>query len=213
MRPKERQVYLESQIASYWTDLSGKSHYYYQKRAMVDKLLNRFQADSTKVLVAELLDKKLKLITRKEQNKLQELTVLWDNQIPPKYSRIDTLDNSVINSEGIRTKFCLVTGIDISCQALESKYISSNSLKKLFHSDQQRFRQIQMKFGPLDDNLKLEDLCNRIAHRIRNYMSDQWRGLRRKKERYHGMNPLFSELPYYSRRTLASISELKVGRT
>jgi len=93
-------------------------------------------------------------------------------------------------------RVCIVTGIDISEQGNGSKFLSTNSVLKIYYSNKDLFAELQNKYGSNKDGLKPEELSYYISHNIRNSDSNPRNNYNKKIREYEEQTFLFDITPY-----------------
>lgn len=88
---------------------------------------------------------------------------------------------------------CVVSGADISMQHPSSRHLSPVGLRYLQSHDPEAYQDIIRRFGPYDESLDNETNLDRIAHRIRNFVSNQWRDMRNLETKYQGNYSMFTD--------------------
>lgn len=96
-----------------------------------------------------------------------------------------------------------------------SKYLTPAGLKFHRGMNPDKYNQVIVEFGPYDTTLEEAANFERIAHRIRNYASNQWRTMRNFERRYQGSYSLFGNDNLYGDRALLALllSNKKTGTT
>ncbi|MGB4837645.1 MAG: hypothetical protein WBP08_01505 [Saprospiraceae bacterium] len=85
---------------------------------------------------------------------------------------------------------CKVTGIDITHQKGESKFLSQASIIRIFKTEPETFKGLLRKFSPRHpETMTFDKLCLEIAHNIRNSDSNRRHEIKRKTTIYK--NSLF----------------------
>ena len=85
---------------------------------------------------------------------------------------------------------CKITGIDITHQKGESKFLSQASIKRIFETEPETFKSLLKQFSPRQpETMTFDKLCLEIAHNIRNIDSNRRHEINRKTTIYK--NSLF----------------------
>ncbi len=110
-----------------------------------------------------------------------ELKNVWNRFLPSyedKKVQISTLyideKCTTINKE----RFCKITGIDISHQKPESQFISTKTVLAIFDRDEETFKTLFNQYVKTNDRnyLALHEICEKIAHNVRNkYWNREYR--------------------------------------
>ena len=83
--------------------------------------------------------------------------------------------------QNVTTRKCKITGIDITHQKGQSKFLSQSSIMTMYYDDSKTFYELKEKYGPKNpDKMPLEKLCLEIAHNIRNRDSNKRHEIKRK---------------------------------
>lgn len=121
----------------------------------------------------------------------------------PVFNHLDNCSKNVI--PGTIIKQCSVTGLDISMQEPNSEYLTPIGLRFYKENNPDKYMEVLSEYGPYDPSLDEDTNFNRIAHRIRNYVSDQWRSMRNLERRYLGNYSLFENEGLYGNRAIHAL--------
>ena len=103
--------------------------------------------------------------------------------------------SQLINCENVtphqNNKICLVTGLDISMQKKNSKYLCFTGLKHYKENEPAIFKDLEKQY--LSENMKLKNIESQfyyIAHNIRNYKTNLFHNRKRFERRNYNQNQL-----------------------
>ena len=87
--------------------------------------------------------------------------------------------------QNVTLRKCIVTGIDITYQKGESKFLSKLSIKRIYETEPETFKTLLSNFSPKEpERMSFDKLCLEIAHNIRNRDSNKRHEIIRKTELY-----------------------------
>lgn len=153
----------------FWENLTGPhvSRIRKQYKNLIEKYGSTFN------ILPALLDQEIKEVVRSyqvsEQAKTTENLTEFNNMVkcyPLLYSNISPLTEDTSSTS---TRYCVVTGIDISIQKPESKFLSFSGIRWLFMTDPlgyQKLKTERLSYRWL--NASLADQFKEICHSIRN---------------------------------------------
>lgn len=180
--PKEKEIIQNGINPKYWTSINGMKRKRFKKK--FDDIIEKHNLNQTyKEIKTKLKDKGQKLLECYEMNDFVNGT------IDPKNSKM-LRNEPYIYIHNITQRICKITGIDISHQKEESRFLSKVSIMKLYETDKKVFEDLKNRFGPRKpEKMTFDKLCLEIAHNIRNRDSNKRHEMVRKTEFYR--NSLF----------------------
>ena len=95
----------------------------------------------------------------------------------------------VCNKETLLRRYCVVTGIDITEQKNESKFLAETTIDKILLTDKILYFELLKKYGPKKHT---ENVNYHIAHNIRNSYFNDSNNFRRKLEKSINQTTLFN---------------------
>ena len=95
----------------------------------------------------------------------------------------------VSNNETLIRRYCIVTGLDITEQKNESKFLAETTIDKILLTDKILYFELLKKYGPKKHT---ENVNYHIAHNIRNSYFNDSNNFRRKLEKSINQTTLFT---------------------
>ena len=143
----------------------------------------------------------LLILDTETRGKLTEFSNLFNNvekrQINPSY--IGLIHHTPESTTG---RYCQVTGVDITDQRGNSRFLSEGGVRKLHDEYPETFSALVYDFIPEDKrSLPLEKVCYYLAHNIRNVDSNRRNNLKRRVNRFRDV------LTLYDPNSLLSLSD------
>jgi hypothetical protein len=180
--PKEREIFTKGINPLTWTSLKGM-----QKKRFKDsfvKILDKYSLNTIqKEIESKLRAKGKELLECYDMNDFQNIESNSQKDEMLRYEPYIYVHN-------VTLKKCKITGIDITHQKGESKFLSQASIMKMYDVNRKTFNELKEKFGPKNpDKMPIDKLCLEIAHNIRNRDSNKRHEIKRKKTIYK--NSLF----------------------
>lgn len=175
---KELDIFTKGINPLYWKSFKNRA----SKKRFKDSLFQILEKYSLNTIQKEI-ESKLKA----KGNDLLKCNEMNDFQIVEfQCSKNEMLRNEpYIYSHNVTTKKCMITGIDITHQKGESKFLSQSSIINLFKTEPETFKSLLSKFSPKKPEIMTFDkLCLEIAHNIRNRDSNKRNAIIRKTEYY-----------------------------
>lgn len=191
--PKEKEIFLKGINPKTWQTFKGM-----QKKRFKDRfysLLEKNKLNTTKKQLKEKLQLKIDSVFKCYEMNDFEKSICYE------MNDFDKSENSIKNGNMLRyepyiyihnvtSKKCKITGIDISHQKTESKFLSKSSIYQIYKSDNNLFNDLLKRFSPKSPELMtIEKQCLEIAHNIRNTDSNKRHEIKRKTKLY--ANSLF----------------------
>lgn len=203
IEPKDRETFTKGINPFTWQSLQGMSKKRFKEK--FSRILELYKLDTLKKEIDSKLKAKGKELLKshdlKECYKMNDITDV--QSVTECYKMNDFVEVTETPKNGemlqnepyiyfhsITQRKCMVTGIDISHQKDDSKFLSKASIKKIFETDPENFKKLSQKFSPRHpEKMTFEKLCLEIAHNIRNRDSNKRHEIKRKKVFYK--NSLF----------------------
>lgn len=95
----------------------------------------------------------------------------------------------VSNNETLIRRYCIVTGIDITEQKNDSRFLAETSIDKILITDKTLYYELLKKYAP---KIETENVSYNIAHNIRNSYFNDSNNFRRKLEKSINQTTLFA---------------------
>jgi hypothetical protein len=95
----------------------------------------------------------------------------------------------VCNKETLKRRYCIVTGLDITEQKNESKFLAETTIDRILMTDKTLYYELLKKYAP---KKQTENVNYHIAHNIRNSYFNDSNNFRRKLEKSINQTTLFS---------------------
>lgn len=170
LNPKERNIISQSNKSSYWSELKDqKTPKKYSRR--LEKFRSILAVNSESDLHRTISD----LISDKWNQLLKSVHKLPVEKNP----EMSTYDTNYLkgNNRTIERRFCIVTGIEITHQKDNSKYLSEGTLDLMEYKLPSTYYKLLLTYGPSHPT---ERVNYYIAHNIRNKYSNKYHNLKKK---------------------------------
>lgn len=169
---KEKQKYLKLiPINSVWNQIQAQILYKW------DSLLIEDQKKGTDLTIQEMT------FANKNGTNLTYMIGNSNNTNPT--NSIQDLEPIPEPSESkAKKRFCKVTRFDISHQSDKSIFLSDKSIRIIYQKDSIKFEWLLKEFFPESEFEPINQICDTIAHRIRNRDSDMRRAINNRKIKY-----------------------------
>lgn len=175
--PKEREIFTKGINPIIWASIKGMQ----KKRFKVSffELLEKYSLNTIhKEIESKLRAKGKELLECYEMNDFQNVEIQSQNT--------GMLRNEpYIYIQNVTQRKCKITGIDITQQKGESKFLSQASIKRIFETEPETFKTLLSNFSPKEpERMSFDKLCLEIAHNIRNRDSNKRHEIIKKTEYY-----------------------------
>lgn len=185
--PKERDIFNKGINPMNWTSFQNRS----TKKRFKDNFIQVVEKYSLntihKEIESKLRTKGKELLGCYEMNDFQNIEIQSQNT--------EMLRNEAnIYIHNVTQRKCKITGIDITHQKGESKFLSQLSIKRIFETEPETFKTLISNFSPKEpETMSFDKLCLEIAHNIRNRDSNKRNEINRKTAYYkNSLFPLIS---------------------
>lgn len=198
--PKDRDIFIKGINPFNWISFNNRTE------------RKRFKDSFFKVLEKYTLDTIQKEIYTKLRTKGKELLECYGmndfQNIQSNSQNNEMLRNEpYIYIQNVTIRKCKITGIDITHQKSESKFLSMASIKRIFETEPDTFKTLVGNFSPKEpETMNFDKLCLEIAHNIRNKDSNKRHEIKRKTEYYRN-----SFFPLDINSTIANNNNLQYG--
>jgi hypothetical protein len=176
--PKEREIFIKGINSKNWTSFQNRTT---KKRFKDDfiQVVEKYSLNTIyKEIESKLRAKGKELLECNEMNDFQNVEIQSQNT---EMLRIE----SYIYIQNVTQRKCKITGIDITQQKGESKFLSQASIKRIFETEPETFKTLLSNFSPKEpERMSFDKLCLEIAHNIRNRDSNKRHEIIRKTEFY-----------------------------
>jgi len=184
--PKEKEIIKDGINPKRWTSLKGMQRKRFKDK--FDTIIEKYNLNQIyKEIESKLKDKGKQLLECYEMNDFQNET--------KETEKGNMLQNeSYINIHNLTRRICRITGLDITHQKGESKFLSQLSIKRIFETEPETFKTLISNFSPKEpETMSFDKLCLEIAHNIRNRDSNKRNEINRKTAYYkNSLFPLIS---------------------
>ena len=175
--PKDREIFTKGINPKIWTSLKGMKKKRFKESFF--QILEKYSLNTIhKEIESKLRAKGKELLECYEMNDFQDIEIQSPNT--------EMLQNETyIYIHKVTQRKCKITGIDITQQKGESKFLSQASIKRIFETEPETFKTLLGNFSPKDpERMSFDKLCLEIAHNIRNRDSNKRFEIKRKTEYY-----------------------------
>ena len=181
---KEKNIFTQGTNPKYWQLLRSNRHRSQKSRfnsSLRNLLKSKGLNTQAKTIQNMIIEKSAALIKR---NVLTDMKKCSNATILPVYEKSD--------HSGSIMRTCLVTGIDLTYQSKESKFLWENQIVTIANKDPSFFLELQNRFLTSDRTYKSRyDIAYYIAHNIRNrYWNLTYRIAKGKIKYEHSLFPL-----------------------
>lgn len=181
--PKDRELFIKGTNPFTWATFKNRAT---RKRLKdnFERILKDYKLDTIKIE----LSKQLK-IKGEHLMKCYEMNDFQNTESEPPNDEM-LRNETYIYIHNVTPRKCKITGIDITHQKEESKFVSAKTVIMLFDSDRNKFNELMKSFSPKNpDQMSFTDLCKEVAHNVRNRDSNKRHEIKRKTDYYR--NSLF----------------------
>ena len=161
IEPNEKEIFTNGINPMMWNNFKNRT----EKKRFKDKFISIIEKYDLQTIKKEIVNKS---IAKGESLFCYDLN---DLQQPERIiSNTDLLRNELyIYVQSVTPKKCIITGIDISHQKGESKFLSAKSIENISESDPETFLKLLRLFSPRNaKEMTFKKLCQEVAHNIRN---------------------------------------------
>lgn len=159
--PKEKEIFTKGINPILWNEFKNRM----EKKRFKDKFISIIEKHDLQTFKREIVNKS---ITKGQSLLCYDLTDLQQPEIIISNSEL-LRNDTYIYSHSVTSKKCIITGIDISHQKGESKFLSTKSIENISESDPETFLKLLRLFSPRNaKEMTFKKLCQEIAHNIRN---------------------------------------------
>lgn len=175
--PKDREIFTKGINPIIWTSIKGMQKKRFKESFF--QILEKYSLNTIhKEIESKLRAKGKELLECYEMNDFLNIEIQSQNT---EMLRIEPY----IYIQNVTQRKCKITGIDITQQKGESKFLSQSSIKRIFETEPETFKTLLSNFSPKDpERMSFDKLCLEIAHNIRNRDSNKRFEIKRKTEFY-----------------------------
>ncbi|WP_319229694.1 hypothetical protein [Draconibacterium orientale] len=187
LRLKDQRRYILGHSFNYWnnihpkdsnnTDYTKNRSYYNRELKNFNRLLKKTGAIKLKNEVETIIKNKIEQLASFEKTVQNEhRTPLNKPTSTPSHKKQKTVQNerfyystSLYHPDGIKEKYCPVTGINITHQKSSSKTTSQQTIEMIRKFDPPMFKMLLKEYGSKRPYTRTKKQCYYIAHNIRNH--------------------------------------------
>lgn len=200
IEPKDRDIFTKGINPFNWTSFKNRT----ERKRFKDTFLKVIDKYSLNIIQKEI---NTKLRTKGKEllecNGMNNFKNIPSNSQKSKMLRYEPY----IYIHNVTVRKCKITGIDITHQKSESKFLSMSSIKRIFENEPNTFKSLIANFSPKEpETMDFDKLCLEIAHNIRNRDSNKRHEIKRKTEYYRN-----SFFPLDINSTIANNNNLQYG--
>lgn len=170
---KEKEIIKDGINPKYWISIKGMQKSRFKKK--IDTIIEKYNLNQIyKDIKSKLRTKGKELLKCYDMNDFQNIQSNIQNSEMLRYEPYIYIHN-------LTQRKCKITGIDITHQKSESKFLSMSSIKRIYETEPETFKTLIGNFSPKEpETMDFDKLCLEIAHNIRNRESNRRREIERK---------------------------------
>lgn len=181
LKPKERDFMIELNNPKKWDEIRKvKKNKYYSRTLTKFRNIIRL---NTKF---DLHQNTFKKLGEKWELLSKNVPILPPIEIPV---MSEYYTNIVCNKETIINRYCIVTGLEITEQKNDSKFLAKTTIDKILMTDKTMYYELLKKYAP---KKQTENVNYHIAHNIRNSYFNDSNNLKRRLEKSINQTTLFN---------------------
>ena len=147
---------------------------YYTQLDSYKEVLNKYSTSTIQKDVLELIEKKYKELANYNESLKDKLTDFLNSFENEKRDKLTDFETDLKNTEKGQitisdiVRICPVTGLAISMQKPESKFLCNTGINYYYHNEKEIYYQLSERLSPKWRNEPLETQFREIAHSVRN---------------------------------------------
>lgn len=178
---KEKRLLNELNNPRKWDEIrkDKRAKYYSRQLEKFREITRQNTPDNLQLIIANIIQKKWDSLTKN----VPILPLTQNTKMSVYYPYI------VCNNETLIRRYCIVTGIDITEQKTESKFLAETTIDKILMSNKTLYYELLKKYGTKKET---ENVNYHIAHNIRNSHFNDSNNFKRKLEKSINQTTLFN---------------------